>query len=222
VATTAFVNYNNIIAGGTDLNTITAPGLYATANVSNNPNEPTGAGQWYLAVWGYGGDPNHTVQLAISLLPDAAVYTRTKVAGTWRAWVHLLDGNQIATANEYLTNVAGKILTTDKVWTAAGQQNAITDAASVTPDFSSFNTWYPIARAGVTVNNPINTKTGQAGVIVLGPQVAGCSITTWGSAWRFPGGVKPTVSTNAGANDALMYRVWDATLIVCSYMNDVK
>src|SRR4030095_4320208 len=68
LATTAFVNQDQSVGTGVDFNTLTAPGTYSTAGANNNPNEPTGAGQWYVRVATYGGAPAFVVQMAHSLI----------------------------------------------------------------------------------------------------------------------------------------------------------
>jgi hypothetical protein len=213
LATTAFVNQSQIIGATIDLNTITAPGTYACSGGNNNPNEPTGAGQWYLHVLTYGPSTQYLVQVAYSLITDGLVYTRRLLAGTWQPWTRILDATAIATSAQYLANTANLILTTDKVWAAAAPVQIAT-AASLTPDFAfGIDFYVTLNQAGHTLNNPANMKSGQKGLIYLIQDATGNrTITTWGNLWKFPGGTKPVLSTAAGSYDILSYAYSGANL----------
>jgi hypothetical protein len=123
-----------------------------------------------------------------------------------------------ATALEYVSNSApGKTLTPGAVWTAASLIT-LTDGATVTPDFAAgidFN--WSIGAAGRTLANPINVKVGQKGMIYLVQGIAGATITTWGSSYKFPGGVKPTLSAISGAVDAISYAARSMIQIECFF-----
>src|SRR6188508_1414435 len=127
-----------------------------------------------------------------------------------------------ATAAEYIANSAPtKMLTPGAAWSAAASVN-LPDAASVAPDFGAgldFQ-WLPSSATG-TINNPTNTKQGQKGVIYI-LQNGGFNITTWGSAYKFAGGVKPVMTAAAGACDILSYVVYSSTQIYCTYIADAK
>jgi hypothetical protein len=101
-----------------------------------------------------------------------------------------------ATAAEYRSNSAPtKMLTPGAVWTAAAIV-ALTDGATVTPDLSlGIDFSWSLGAAGRTLANPTNLKPGQKGVIILSPGASG-TITTWGSAYKFPGGTKPTLTVS--------------------------
>lgn len=86
-ATTAFVNQDQLFIAAADFNTLTKPGTYATAGGNQNPNEPTGAGQWYVHVITYGGSAAYLVQIAYSLLGDGTAYTRACLNSVWQPWV---------------------------------------------------------------------------------------------------------------------------------------
>jgi hypothetical protein len=125
-----------------------------------------------------------------------------------------------ATAAEYRSNSAPtKMLTSGAVWDAAAIVT-LTDSATVTPDFGAgidFN--WTLGAAGRTLANPTNQKVGQKGIIYLSQDATGSrTITTWGSAWKFPGGIKPTLSTPGTSLDALSYVVVANNFIACSFM----
>ena len=124
-----------------------------------------------------------------------------------------------ATAAEYLSNSAPtKMLSPGAVWTAAGPVT-LTDAATVTPDLSTgIDFVWTLGAAGRTLANPANIKPGQKGVIYLQQDGTGSrTITTWGTNYKFPGGIKPTLSTAANAFDAVSYSVLSSVGIVCTF-----
>ncbi len=128
-----------------------------------------------------------------------------------------------ATAAEYRAGaVSGKYLDPATVFAAAAQV-ILTDAATVTPDFSTgFDFAWTLGATGRTLANPTNIKVGQKGVIALGQGIAGATITTWGNFWKFSGGTKPTLTATAGAIDILSYVVINASYIACSFSADFK
>lgn len=124
-----------------------------------------------------------------------------------------------ATAAEYIANSAPtKMLTPGAAWGAA-QFAALADAATVTPDFSlGLDFFWGIAGAGRTLANPLNAKVGQKGIILVNQDATGGrTITTWGSAWKFPGGAKPVLSTGASMADVISYWVYAPSFIVCNF-----
>ena len=122
------------------------------------------------------------------------------------------------TAAEYRQNTSGKALSTDKVWSAAATHETMTDAATVTPDFDYFDHDWTIGATGRTLANPTHIKVGQKGTIHITQDGGGSkTITTYGSYYKFPGGVKPTLSIAAGARDRITYDVKSATEIHCFF-----
>jgi hypothetical protein len=131
-----------------------------------------------------------------------------------------VDGRTTAaTAAEYIANAtATKAITPATVWGAAAPV-ALTDGATVTPDFNAgIDFQWALAAAGRTLANPTNQKVGQRGVILLQQDGTGNrTITSWGSAWKFVDGTKPVLSTAAGSQDALSYWVVSSNVIFCSF-----
>lgn len=87
-----------------------------------------------------------------------------------------------------------------------------------TPDGSTGNNWsltLNTSACSCTLANPTNVEVGASGIIqVIQPASGGPStITTWGSDYKFAGGIKPTLSTANNAVDTLSYTVIDATHI---------
>jgi hypothetical protein len=125
-----------------------------------------------------------------------------------------------ATAAEYIANSAPtKMLTPGAVWSAAAGIAGVADAATITLDFSTASDFsITLAGVGRTLANPTNVKNGQKGIIYIVQDGTGSrTITTWGSSWKFPGGIKPTLSTAPSALDAISYAVIASSLIVCTF-----
>ena len=119
-----------------------------------------------------------------------------------------------ATAAEYIANSAPtKMLTPGAAWSAAAPVAITPSGLIFTPDFAfGIDFSASVVSAGMTLNNPANVKNGQKGLIRL--INGGGTITTYGSAYKFPGGVKPTGVV--GQIDILSYVVIDATNIYCT------
>jgi hypothetical protein len=158
---------------------------------------------------------------------DGKAYWRKAAAWAQATGADLIDATvtfaklataAIATTAEFWANTASKILTTDKVWAAAAYVT-VTDAAAVTLNLSTgIDFLWTLGAAGRTMNNPTNGKPGQRGIIWL-IGTSG-SVTTWGTNWHFPGGVKPTTTVGV---DMLSYVVGgDGAQMYCSYAQDVK
>jgi hypothetical protein len=128
-----------------------------------------------------------------------------------------------ATTAQYRNNTASLLLTTDQVW-AAGAVVPLTDAATVTPDFSTgFNFTWTLGAAGRTLATPTNIKVGQTGVIQLIQDATGSrTITTWGTAWKFSGGTKPTLTTTANAVDILTYACYSTGACAATFIANVQ
>ena len=102
-----------------------------------------------------------------------------------------------ATAAEVVNNTAPtRLLTPGAMWSAATPTVLTESAGVVTPNLSlGIDFTWTLGGAARTMNSPSNLKAGQKGVFILTVGASG-SITTWGSAWKFPGGVKPTLTPN--------------------------
>jgi hypothetical protein len=149
------------------------------------------------------------VPIGVGAAGTSYVGNGAAAAPSWMAW---------ATAAQYAGNSANALLSTNNVWAAAALQT-LTDAASVTPDFSTgFDFIWTIAAAGRTLANATNPKVGQKGVIYLVQDATGSrTITTWGTNYKFSGGTKPTLTTAASAVDIISYCVKSATEIECFF-----
>ena len=129
----------------------------------------------------------------------------------------------LTTAAQYQSNTQTGVLAPNAVWSAAAL-TTLTDAATVTPDFSTgFDFIWTLGAVGRTIANPTNTKVGHKGVIYLVQDATGSrTITTWGTNYKFPGGTKPTLTTAANAVDDISYVVKSATEIHCFFSGNMS
>ena len=191
------------------------------------PEAPTDGGLYGRQSSGWSPVPAPPAPATVAPVMDgtAAVGAATKYAR--EDHIHPTDTSRAAasaipaaaTAAEYLANSAPtKMLTSGATWGAAATVQLV-DAATTTPDFNvGLDFFWPIAAAGRTLANPTNAKSGQKGLILINQDATGGrTITGWGSAWKFPGGTKPVLSTAAGALDVISYMVYTPTYIVCSF-----
>lgn len=99
---------------------------------------------------------------------------------------------------------------------------ALTDGATITPDFSS-NNYFSVTLAGNrTLANPTNLATGQSGIIFVTQDGTGNRTLSFGTNYKFPGGVAPTLTSTANANDAIVYTVRTSTAISCQVVLDIR
>jgi hypothetical protein len=123
-----------------------------------------------------------------------------------------------ATAAEYIANSAPtKMLTPGAPWSAATP--VALSGTSVTPDLSAgIDFTWTMSSATSTLVNPTSPKSGQKGMLYLKQDgTGGRIITTWGSSYKFPGGVKPTLSTAANALDVISFAVKSSTEVECFF-----
>jgi len=103
-----------------------------------------------------------------------------------------------------------------------GTISALTDGATITPDFSLANNYSVTLGGNRTLANPTNLTAGQSGAIVITQDGTGSRTLAYGSYWKFPGGTAPTLTTTASAVDVLVYYVESATRITARLLSDVK
>ncbi len=92
----------------------------------------------------------------------------------------------------------------------------LADGATVTPDMDSSNNFRLTLGGNRTLANPINQVEGQSGVFVIRQDATGSRTLTFGSNFKFPGGIAPTLSTSADAMDVVMYEVESVGNIICT------
>ena len=104
---------------------------------------------------------------------------------------------------------------TAQTFTAAqrGTITALSDGATITPDFSASNNFSVTLGGNRTLENPTNITAGQAGSIFISQDGTGSRTLAWGSYWDFSQGTAPTLSTTASAVDRVDYVVRTSTSI---------
>jgi len=103
-----------------------------------------------------------------------------------------------------------------------GTITALTDGATITPDFAAANNYSVTLGGNRTLANPTNLTAGQSGVIVITQDGTGSRTLAYGSYWKFPSGTAPTLTTTASAVDVLAYYVESSTRITARLVADVK
>jgi len=107
----------------------------------------------------------------------------------------------------------------------AGQRGAITaltDGATITPDFAVANNYSVTLGGNRTLADPTNLTAGQSGCIWITQDGTGSRTLAYGSAWDFTGGTAPTLSTAASAVDCLVYAVQSSTKITATLITDLS
>lgn len=103
-----------------------------------------------------------------------------------------------------------------------GNVSALTDGATITPDFSLANNFSITLGGNRTLANPTNAVAGQSGVIVITQDGTGSRTLAFGTNWKFAGGTDPTLTTAANAVDVLSYYCASSTVIIASLLGDAK
>lgn len=120
------------------------------------------------------------------------------------------------------TTIAGININQSFTKAQRGLVSALTDGATITPDFSAANNYSLTLGGNRTLANPTNITAGQSGTIVISQDGTGSRTLAYGSYWKFPGGTAPTLTTAASAVDVLVYYVESATRITARVLLDVK
>jgi hypothetical protein len=131
------------------------------------------------------------------------------------AWVF----GQVALLADYLNAIPSnkKILTPATVWAAAA--TLVLSGTTVTPDLATASDFFwQLTSATCQINNPTNAKPGQKGVFTLVQDATGGrAITTWGSSYKFPNMLKPTLTTAPAGVDIISYFVAGTTAAPVMY-----
>ena len=96
---------------------------------------------------------------------------------------------------------------------SASNVYALTDGATITPDFSTGNNFSVTLGGNRTLANPTNMTVGQSGVIYITQDATGGRTLSYGTYYKFPSGTAPTLTTTANAVDALFFFVRTSTSI---------
>ena len=105
---------------------------------------------------------------------------------------------------------------------SASNISALTDGATITPDFSAANNFSVTLAGNRTLANPTGLIAGQSGVITITQDATGSRTLAYGSYWDFAGGTAPTLSTAASAQDVLVFFVTSSTRITCQMIANLS
>ena len=120
------------------------------------------------------------------------------------------------------TTVAGLGVIQSFTKAQRGTVVALTDGATITPDFSAGNNFSVTLGGNRTLANPTNLTAGQSGVIVVTQDGTGSRTLAFGSEYKFAGGTAPTLTTTASAVDVLAYYAESATRITVTAILNVS
>lgn len=124
---------------------------------------------------------------------------------------------QAYNANNAVTNAVQSFTVAQR-----GSITALTDGATITPDFAAANNFSVTLGGNRTLANPTNLTAGQSGAIVITQDGTGSRTLAYGSYFKFSGGTAPTLTTTASAVDVLVYYVESSTRITAKLLSDVK
>ena len=119
---------------------------------------------------------------------------------------------------------ANAVTNAAQTFTAAqrGAITALTDGATITPDFAAGNNYSVTLAGNRTLANPTNLTAGQSGVILVSQDSTGSRTLAFGSYWKFAGGTAPTLTTTASAVDVIAFFVDSSTRISAQVLLNVS
>lgn len=132
--------------------------------------------------------------------------------------VDVLDDGDLAALVTKLTSAIAAggsgLLASNNTWTGTNTFNkqtvglplVLTNAATVTPNFANNNNFVlPMQGGNVLLASPSNAVAGQGGCIAIQQDSGTPRVISYGSAWKFPGGVASALTPSIGAWDLLSY-----------------
>ncbi len=145
------------------------------------------------------------------------------------AGVIAVEGSNVLLASNIGSSVQAYDVDTAKTdvvqtFTAAqrGGVVALTDGATITPDFSAGNNFSVTLGGNRTLANPTNIAAGQSGAITITQDGTGSRTLAYGSYFKFSNGSAPVLTTTANAVDVLVYYCESATRITARLVSDTK
>ena len=122
----------------------------------------------------------------------------------------------VATAAEYLSNTASKLISVAAAW-AAAVPVTITFSTTQTLDFSTFINGKITLTGNMTLQTPSNLKTGQSGCIEFIQDATGSrTLNMTNSSFVSAGGTDITLSTAANARDLIFYQILSDSKVLLS------
>jgi hypothetical protein len=132
------------------------------------------------------------------------------------------DANKpVSTAQQTALNFKADIGTAQSFTKAQrGAVSALTDAATITPDFSLANNFSVTLGGSRTLANPTNIVAGQSGVITITQDATGSRTLAFGSYWKFSAAAVPALTSTANTVELLAYYVDSTTAITAKLIGD--
>jgi hypothetical protein len=111
-----------------------------------------------------------------------------------------------------------------QTFTAAqrGTISALTDGATITPDFAVANNFSVTLGGNRTLANPSNLTAGQSGAIWVTQDGSGGRSVSYDSYWDFTGGTPPNMVTTANAVNCIVYAVQSSTRITTTLITNLN
>ena len=103
-----------------------------------------------------------------------------------------------------------------------GAITALTDGATITPDFAVANNFSVTLGGNRTLANPTNLTAGASGCIWITQDGTGSRVLSFGSQYDFTGGTAPTLTTTAAAVDCLAYSVQSSSKITATLITNLS
>lgn len=186
----------------------------ATAGTSESPDLGTMSQQDANAVAISGGSISGITDLAIA---DGGTGASTASQARTNLGVSIGADVQAYDADTAKTDVAQSFTAAQR-----GAVSALTDGATITPDFAVANNFSVTLGGNRTLANPTNLVAGQSGVIKITQDGTGSRTLAFGSYWDWAGGTAPSLTTTASAVDILAYYVDSTTNITARLIGDRK
>lgn len=98
---------------------------------------------------------------------------------------------------------------------------ALVDGANIATECNDSNSFSVTLGGNRTLDNPTNQKQGATYVWIITQGPAGSHTLSYGTNFKWPGGVAPVLSTTAGAVD-IITAISDGTNLLCSVNYDLK
>lgn len=99
---------------------------------------------------------------------------------------------------------------------------ALTDQATLVSDTSLSNTFTVTLGGNRVLANPTALTAGRTYLWAVRQDETGGRTLSFGSAFKFPGGVAPVLSAAAGKTDLIVGRCFDGATLLCTFTGDLR
>ena len=203
----ATISTNLAVTGNTTISGLVANGSLGTSNKFLKTNGTS-------VFWGEGTPVVLTKKNVSALVESDQVVTNVQAY----AYANTVVDNSL------LTNYAPKnnpqFTGTVDIAQANFKNQTLTDGATISWDASSGTIATVTLGGNRTLSNPSNLKVGTY-MLIIKQDATGSRLITWGTSYKFPAGVKPTLTTTANAIDIISFYS-DGTNMFGVYAPDMK